>query len=231
MPQPNSALGHIAVSSDGSTWVWTPEHSAVYFTRDRGATWTESEGVPADTRIIADRVNPLKFYGLDLFGGKLFVSTDAAQTFSGQPLRLPNGLPKKPTEERPRGDDRGGQDRIYATPGREDDLWLAAFDGLYHSADKGKTFTRLPGVQEIHAFGFGKATPHQTSPALYLVGIVQSTRGIFRSDDSARTWVRVNDDQHQWGLILHITGDPMRYGRVYVGTHGRGIVYGDPTTR
>ena len=41
-------------------------------------------------------------------------------------------------------------------------------------------------------------------------------------------WVRINDDQHQWGLLLHITGDPRLYGRVYVGTHGRGIVHGDP---
>jgi photosystem II stability/assembly factor-like uncharacterized protein len=224
-------LGNIAVSSDASTWVWTPERSPVYLTRDRGATWTESKGVPADSRIIADRVNPQKFYGLDLFGGKLFLSTDGAATFLAQPLRLPNGLPKKATETHPRGDDRGGQDRIYATLGREGDLWLAAFDGLYHSADAGKTFTRFPDVQEIHAFGFGKAAPNQTSPALYLVGIVRGTRGIFRSDNSARTWVRINDDQHQWGLILHITGDPKDYGRVYVGTHGRGIVYGDPATR
>ena len=42
------------------------------------------------------------------------------------------------------------------------------------------------------------------------------------------SWVRINDDQHQRGLLLHITGDAKQYGRVYVGTHGRGIVYGDP---
>ncbi len=220
-------LGHIAVSSDGSTWVWASERSAIYFTRDRGASWTESKGAPADTRIISDRVNPQKFYGLDLVGGKLFVSTDGAATFSAKLLALPGGLPKPLSRGNNRGDDRGGQDRIYATPGREGDLWLAAFDGLYHSADAGKSFARLPGVQEIHAFGFGKAAPNANSPALYLVGIVQGMRGIFRSNDSAHSWVRINDDQHQWGLILHITGDPKQYGRVYVGTHGRGIVYGD----
>ena len=226
MPQPNSMLGHIAVSSDGETWVWTPAHQAVYFTRDRGTTWIQSTGVPADTRILADRLNPKKFYGMDLFGGRLFTSSDGAATFAPQPLVLPNGLPKRPTEENMRGDDRGGQDRLYATPGREGDLWLAAFDGLYHSADTGKTVVRIPGVLEIHAFGFGKAAPDAVDPALYLVGVVQGTRGIFRSDDGGRSWIRINDDQHQWGLILHITGDPKHYGRVYVGTHGRGIVYG-----
>jgi len=107
-------------------------------------------------------------------------------------------------------------------------FWLAAFNGLYHSADAGKTFARLGGVQEIHAFGFGKGAPRADAPALYPIGIVNGLRGIFRSDSGAQSWVRINDDQHQWGLLLHITGDPKQYGRVYVGTHGRGTWYGDP---
>jgi photosystem II stability/assembly factor-like uncharacterized protein len=224
-PQRNSVLGHVAVSSDGATWVWTPERSAVSFTRDRGATWTASQGIPSDTRVIADRVNPLKFYAIALFDGKLFVSQDGAATFTERPLKLPDGLPQPGGN---RGDDRGGQDRIYAAPGREGDLWLAAFNGLYHSTDTGATFARLGGVQEIHAFGFGKAAPGAEYPALYLVGVIEGTRGVFRSTDAARSWVRINDRQHQWGLVLQVTGDPKQYGRVYVGTHGRGTIYGDP---
>jgi photosystem II stability/assembly factor-like uncharacterized protein len=233
-PQPTSSLGHIAVSSDGTTWVWAPQRTPVFFTRDRGATWVRAQGIPDNTRVIADRVNPRKFYGLALFDGKLFVSTDGAATFSSQPLTLPDGLPPRGGN---RGDNRGGQDRIYAAPGKEGDLWLAAFNGLYHSpgsgetgnaGDTGKTFTRLAGVQEIHAFGFGKAAPGARDAALYLVGVVDGLRGIFRSDDAARSWVRINDDRHQWGLVLQITGDPKLYGRVYVGTHGRGTLYGDP---
>jgi len=137
-----------------------------------------------------------------------------------------------------RGDDRGGQDRIYAAPGRNGDLWLAAFDGLYRrasperkSAQNCEPFVRLPGVGEIEAFGFGKAAPRHAYPALYLAGTVDSQPGIFRSNDAARTWVRINDDSHQWGLVLQIVGDPRLYGRVYVGTHGRGVLYGDPEKR
>ena len=224
-PKPGSQLGHIAVSSDGATWVWTPERSAVNFTRDRGVTWAPSRGIPDNTRVIADRVNPRTFYGMALFDGKVFVSTDGAATFVAEPLNLPDGLPQRGGN---RGDDRGGQDRLYATPGREGDLWLAAFHGLYHSLDAGKTFVRLGGVEQIHAFGFGKAAPGADTSALYLIGTVDGVRGIFRSNDAARRWARINDDQHQWGLLLHITGDPKQYGRVYVGTHGRGTMYGDP---
>ena len=41
--------------------------------------------------------------------------------------------------------------------------------------------------------------------------------------------MRINDDQHQWGRAgdTAITGDPRIYGRVYIGTNGRGIIYGD----
>jgi BNR/Asp-box repeat len=226
-PRPDSQLGHIAVSSDGSTWVWTPERQPVSFTRDRGATWASSQGVPENTRVIADRVDPRTFYGMALFDGQIFVSRDGAATFTTQPLVLPDGPPRRGN----RGDDRGGQDRLYSTPGKAGDLWLAAFHGLYHSTDSGQGFVRLPGVTEIHGFGFGKAAPGKESPALFLVGVLDGRRGIFRSDDAARSWVRINDDQHQWGLVLHVTGDPKLYGRAYVGSHGRGTLYGDRVSR
>lgn len=224
-PSPDSRIGTVAVSSDGSTWVWAPERRPVAFTRDRGETWTKSEGIPTGTRIIADRVNPHRFYAVALFDGKLFVSNDGAATFVEQPLALPDGLPKRGGN---RGDNRGGQDRIYAAPDKEGDLWLAAFNGLYHSTDTGKSFVRMDGVTELLGFGFGKAAPGSDYSTLFLMGVVNGVRGIFRSDDFAKRWVRINDDQHQWGLLLQISGDPKQYGRVYVGTHGRGVLYGDP---
>jgi hypothetical protein len=233
VPDAKATEGHIAVSSNGETWVWTPRHNVPYVTTDKGATWTACAGAPMDLRVIADRVNPKRFYGIALFDGKLFESLDGAAHFMERPLVLSDGLPNRggggADNRSDRGDDRGGQDRIYATPGREGDLWLAAFNGLYHSGAKG--FDRVPKVEEIHAFGFGKAAPKAKYAALYLVGTVQGQRGFFRSTDSGATWVRINDDQHQWGLVLHITGDPKKFGRVYVGTHGRGTVYGDPVSK
>ena len=197
----------------------------VYLTGDRGTTWSQCQGIPNNIRVIADRVSARKFFAMDLFGGKLFVSSDGGAHFTGQPLTLPGG-PVHTRENR--GDGRGGQDRIYAAPGREGDLWVAAFDGLYHSVDAGGSFSRIDGVQELHAFGFGKEAPGKSYAALYAVCTINGLHGIFRSDDAGQTWMRINDDQHQWGLLLQITGDPRLYGRVYVGTHGRGIVYGDP---
>jgi photosystem II stability/assembly factor-like uncharacterized protein len=220
--------GSIAVSSDGATWVWVTRGSSPSLTTDKGATWTEIKGLPNSARIVADPVNPKKFYGMSLFEGKLFLSADGAATFVEQPFSLPGGLP---TRSGIRIEGGSGWDRLYTTPGREGDLWVTALNGLYHSTDTGKTFTRVDGVTELRGFGFGKAAPGASNPALYLVGVANGQRGILRSDDWARTWTRINDDQHQFGLIGQITGDPKLYGRVYVGTFGRGILYGDPARK
>jgi photosystem II stability/assembly factor-like uncharacterized protein len=235
-PGPLSRTGTIAVSADGNTWIWTPDHEPAYVTHDRGATWNAAQGIPPDLGVIADSLLPRVFYAISLSTPVLYRSSDGGATFTSQPFTLP-GDPPSPARSS-RGDDRGGQDRIYAAPGRAGDLWLAACGGLYHVASpmqpvaggKSAAFTRLPGVDEIQAFGFGKGAPHHSYPALYLAGTVNGHAGVFRSTDAAHTWTRINDDRHQWGLILQITGDPRTYGRVYVGTHGRGILYGDPVS-
>jgi hypothetical protein len=231
MPNDKSKHGDIAVAADGSSWVWTPKASrqrkdTVYYTSDNGKIWNFSKGISASVRVVADKVNPKRFYGLDLFGGQLFISDDGGANFKAQPLNLSDGPVKG--QRKGRGDERGGQDRIYATPGMEGDLWFAAYHGLYHSEDKGKTFARMGHVTEMHGFGFGKAAPGSEYPALYFIGVSDGTHAFYRSDDAAKTWVRINDDQHNYGLVLHITGDPKIYGRVYLGTHGRGALYADP---
>ena len=225
MPFREARHGHITVSAGGSTWIWTPQRSKPFVTSDRGVTWTELENLPQNCRVIADRSDPGLFYAMDLFNGRFYRSTDGGRSFTGSALILPGGIP---SEQGFRGDSRGGQDRLYATPGMKNDIWLAAFHGLFHSENIGRDFKQLPGVEEIHAFGFGKAAEAADVPALFLVGTIEGVRGIFRSDDFGNGWVRINDDAHQWGLLLHVTGDPKKYGRVYVGTHGRGLIYGDP---
>ena len=222
-PQPDSRGGSTAISSDGATWFWTPERDVPYVTHDHSTTWTAISNLAKDTRIVADPIDSKKFYAISLKDSQLFTSTDGGNTFTASAFTYSDGSPPADAQH---GDNRGGQDRLYAAPGVSGDLWLPAFNGLYHLA--GSVFERQPNVEVIHAFGFGKAAPKASYPALYLVGNVEGEAGIFRSTDKGQHWVRINDDQHQWGLVLQIAGDPKQFGRVYVGTHGRGIFYGDP---
>ncbi len=232
VPDAQSSDGFIAVSADGQAWVWTPKGGLPHVSHDHGDTWTAVKGLPAGTRVVADRVNPRRFHAMELFDDRLYASDDGGLSFSARPLALPDGPVMRATaganNHSDRGDDRGGQDRLYATPDQEGDLWLAAFHGLYRAGD-GRAFRHLPGVSQIQAFGFGRAAPGASEPTLYLVGTVAGRYGVFRSTDAAASWQRINDDDHQWGLILQISGDPKVFGRVYVGTHGRGVLYGDPS--
>jgi xyloglucan-specific exo-beta-1,4-glucanase len=208
--------GTVAVAADGSAAVWSPQGGAVSVSTSQGSSWTASTGIPAGAQVRSDRVNPRRFYGFS--GGRFFVSTDGGAGFTATAA---TGLPA------------AGNVRFKAVPGREGDIWLAGGSGtdygLWHSTDSGASFTRLAGVQEADNVGFGKAAPGQSYPALYAVAKVDGVRGVFRSTDAGATWVRINDDRHQYGNIGEaITGDPRIYGRVYLGTNGRGILHADP---
>jgi hypothetical protein len=116
--------------------------------------------------------------------------------------------------------------------GKEGDLFVALGDGLYHSTDSGNSFTRLGNVQTATAIGFGRGAGCTDYPVLYLSGGVASgtgpVTGIFRSDDRGTTWHEIDDPEHRFGWIAYVSGDPRSYGRVYLGSGGRGILYGDP---
>jgi photosystem II stability/assembly factor-like uncharacterized protein len=219
--------GSIAVSADGTTLLWSPMEGPVVVSHDMGATWTHPEGLPdAETqpdwapvpfRPAADRVNPKKLYVFDAKGGQAYASADAGAHFTAAPTGLP-GL----------GDYQYSSASVHATPGIEGDVWLTAFKELDHSTDSGKSYEAIPSVGEAYALGFGKPAEGKTYPALYLIGKIDGVTGYFRSDDKGETWVRINDDMHQWGFCTVIIGDPRVSGRVYIGTGGRGIIYGEP---
>ena len=212
-PPQSRGGGAAALSADGNTLLWTPQNGQASVSKDQGATWTMCAGLPARVNAVSDRVNAVRFYACDTATGKFYASSDGGMTFTPKAENLPKG-----------------RSRIRATSGIEGDLWLAAYDnGLFHSTDGGATFAKLPDVQTGDAIGFGKAATGQTYPALYLTGKVSDVSGVFRSDDGGKAWVRINDNQHQYGWIGQIvTGDPRIYGRVYLGTNGRGILYADP---
>ena len=212
VPASRRAPRHIAVSADGSAIVLTADSGISYHSADRGATWTPCEGLTNKASVISDRVNPAAFYAWDADAGKIYASADGGATFAAQ------------------GTFAASRSKLFAAPGREGDLWLTSFqNGLFHSTDAGKTFTRASGVLEGYALGFGKAAPGQLYPALYITGKIGEVKGVFRSDDSGANWTRINDDAHQYGWIGQVvTGDPRLYGRVYLGTNGRGILYADP---
>jgi xyloglucan-specific exo-beta-1,4-glucanase len=201
--------GTCAVNANGTRVVWSPVDAPVYVTGNNGKTWAASTGIPAGALVESDRVNATKFYGF--LNGTFYVSTTSGANFTSAATGLPLSA------------------QFKAVAGKDGHIWLAGYEsGLWRSTNSGASFVQVLNVGEADNIGFGKAAPGQTYPAIYSSAKVAGVRGIFRSDDEGATWIRINDDQHQYGWTGKvITGDPRIYGRVYVGTNGRGIIYGD----
>ncbi len=219
--------GEVAVSANGKIVFWSTKGSTPHWSKDRGTSWAKAVGLPeaADTqewvsnnlRPAFDSRDPSKAYVLDSAKGEIYVSEDGGMSFE----LTTKGLPALADIDRISA-------RIVPVPGIEGDVWVSTTKDLQRSTDWGRTFAALGTVEASLGIGFGKGPPGSSYPSAFLVGKVRGVYGFFRSDDAGATWVRINDDDHQYGWVSVITGDPRIHGRVYVGSGGRGILYGDP---
>ncbi|MFY7819085.1 MAG: MBG domain-containing protein [Akkermansiaceae bacterium] len=163
---------------------------------------------------IADRVDGNRFHLWDNAQKRLLTSTDGGQNFSVTATGVNSAFVA-----------------FRSVPGQRGHLWArAGSSGMYRSTNDGATFTKIPSVSEVYQFDFGKPKPGSTHPTVFIWGKVGTIYGFFRSDDIGATWVRINDNTHQFGYQNDIAGDPRVYGRVYLATSGRGVIYGDLAT-
>ena len=216
--------GKLAVSADGSAVLWglscitasaTTASTVFYVSSDMGVTWNAVTGLPGNSSIAADRVNPSRFYGYSYSNnvGTVYVSNDSGMTFTAV---TPNSTAFL------------GRGTLRVSFGLEGDVWLVSNSALYHSTESGANFAALDNVQAAYAVGFGKAAEGSAFPSVFLLGAVGGVTGIFRSDDQGANWTIITDDQHQFGVAGYVAGDENVSGRVYVGSNGRGVIYGDP---
>jgi hypothetical protein len=208
--------GPITVSADAKTIVWSPTGVAPHLTLDRGATWFPCVGGSVNLAVVADTLNPSRFYAYDTEAGTIVVSTDGARSFKA----VSGGLPVVKGRWGP------APGRLAAVPGREGEIWVIAGGTLLHSVNSGASLAAAKGVT-AELVGFGKAAPGRRGPAVFIAGRVAGVEGLFRSDDSGASWVRITDERHGYGQMRALSGDPRIYGRVYFGTGGRGVLYGD----
>jgi len=226
-PWSTASGGRVAISATSERIVWYPRgYDAVpWVSTDRGATWTSSVGAPAgavgggssifkyNQPLASDRVNGNKFYLYN--GGKFYRSTDGGLNWTLVNSTLPNN---------------GDNHNVYAAPGVEGEVWVSLDDkGLFRSTDSGTTFVKQTQVNQAFLIALGKGAPGLTTPAVYVYGKVNGVDGIFRSDDMGTTWVKISREDYIPGNDPNIMGaDRQVYGRVYVGTNGSGILYGQP---
>jgi photosystem II stability/assembly factor-like uncharacterized protein len=215
--------GDVAVSAQGSFFVWAPEKEPALWSQDQGRTWAESTGWPATRDValkpVADRFVEGVFYVHDRANGQVLVSVDGGKSFAPSFV----GLPKL----------QGWQSaQLICAPGAMRDLWLALPDVLLHFPAGGQPTKTIRNVVEPWLVAVGKGAAGGTYHSLFVWGKVRigstEAQGLFRSDDAGASFVRIDDDRHRYGALVSLTADPLEHGTVYVAPHGRGIVRGKP---
>jgi len=220
----NGNSGQVALSANGNILLHSPNNSSItYRSVNNGTNWTTVSGLNiGSARPVADPVNSNKFYAYansngSIPNGTVMVSTDGGVSFTAA------------------GNAGSWGSKIIRTvPGREGHLWIPLYEGgLTRSVNSGSSFTNIAGVTYCGAVGIGKAAPEATYETIYIWGTANGVLGLHRSSDEGATWLRVNDEEHEYGGPANgqfVVGDMNVFGRVYMSTAGRGIVYGDPST-
>lgn len=212
--------GEVAVSADGSTVLWKSMVGGIhtnYITGNLGTNWTPVTGLNFNCIPVADPENSAKFYAYNSSDGSLYASTNRGTNFfkSGSV-------------------GTGGSLLFRAAPGLEGHLWVArGGNGLRFSTNSGASFNNGT-VSVCDAIAFGKTIPGAMYPTLFIWGkpATVNSNGMYRSTDRGASWVRVNDDTHEYGGRGNaglIEGDKNVHGRVYMSSAGRGVVVMDST--
>jgi BNR/Asp-box repeat len=246
-PSTNNSGGCIAAST-ATNFVWVPTDNgsmpnSPWYTKDGGKTWSAVAiaGVPTsgetgwsfayylDRQIVAaDRVTPSTFYiynygpsGSSAAG--FYKSSDGGATWASvSTMAIPNASYNAQMRTVP-----GHAGHLFFTSGSMGTPHPSS-DAFYRSMDGGASWAAVPNVQEVWSFGFGKAAPGKTYPAIYIYGWVSGALGIWRSIDDATSWTSISDGYPlgSFAGVKALEGDNNTYGTVYAGLAGDGWAYG-----
>jgi photosystem II stability/assembly factor-like uncharacterized protein len=237
-PWSTVGFGTLAVSTPDNV-VWVPSNKrAPYYTLDRGRSWQKIAlpGVP-DTEsgwsglhwayylnrhvVAADRVTAGTFYLYHTPAG-LFRTTDGGASWTL--VRAGELTPFS-----------GFNAKLKAAPGKAGHLFFTSgpqtgdspSGPFVRSTDGGRTWKEVPGVVEVHAFGFGEAAPSASYPTIFVAGWVKGAYGLWSSTNEGQSWTRIGDfPTGSLDEVKTLDGDKTTYGIVYVGFAGSGYAYG-----
>ena len=235
--------GRVAVSATNPTnFVWMgikngTHNTTMYYSKDRGVTWSAASGgpyseitgiytngnsvAPIGQPLASDRGNGY-FYAAD-FGGsshKIYRSTNQGASWA-QVASVSNGnsynmrtpqlvaAPVSPTC--PSGGD------VWLC---DDGSYNGNGGGLWRSTDSASNWSKITTVGKVTAVSFGRAESG-SGYTVFIHGYKNGVPGIYQSDDYGATWEALPDPTIK--DIQALAGDRQNYGKVFIGTKGRGV--------
>lgn len=253
MENPNVNSGWVAMSPDGEHIVWSIANwcdlpvDRVIVSHNRGESFSKvkivdyeknlisSDSNAVDThtgmKVFADRVCSNIFYG---FGeeSRVYVSTDYGSSFFE--IDRPWNFPivdfsmidcANKTEIRA---ENGKMGVFYMALG-DKGLWKMIIDPHNRRAVT-KRIDKEGDV--VYRVGLGKMSETsdylKDDKALYVAAIIGGKYGFYRITGDGKEYVLISDKNQGFGEINSVEGDSQIYGRFYIGTGTRGVLYGEP---
>ena len=242
---PNVNSGWVSLSPDTNTILWNvadgiclPAELAIV-SQDGGKTFTQVTVYDKDNelltgegfKVFSDRMDNELFYG---FGehSEFYLSQDGGKTFYER--ELPKEFPKMnftlidcANKTEVRGE--CGKQGVFYLAMKENGLWKLSYD---KESDELRV-KRLGKEGDIfYRMGLGVKRPGgdyaTEDKAIYVAAAIEGVYGFYRSTDDGASFVCLNTDRQMFGEINSMEGDSQSYGRFYIATGSRGVLYGEP---
>ncbi len=243
--RPNVNSGWVAMSPDTRHIVWSVADgidlpvAGVVCSQDGGETFAKAraydlkgnEVTDGKLKVFSDRVDSSLFYG---FGeaSQLYVSRDGGLCFyqyrPDSPFpEMEFGLIDTANKTEVRGD--AGKSGVFYVAMGENGLWKYRYD-----QEKDAVFVKQLSAKGDAVYRMGLGLHHEGSDymtdekAIYFCGVIGGKYGFYRSFDELKTVERINTDRQMYGEINSIDGDCRTFGRFFLATGSRGLLYGKP---
>ncbi|KAG4441073.1 hypothetical protein IFR05_003427 [Cadophora sp. M221] len=202
--------GKVAISADADSILLMSSTNGPLISKN-SATFSAIPTLPSGAAIASDKKNNSYFYGGS--ASSFYVSSNVGVTFA-KTATLGSST---------------AVNQIRVHPTVAGDVWVTTDVGLFHSTNFGSTFTQVAsGVTAGWSFALGAGATSSAYPTIYGFFTISGTTALFKTEDAGVNWFMISDATHGFGAAsANVVGaDTVVYGKVYVGTNGRGIFYG-----
>lgn len=245
--QPNVNSGWVAVSPDCQKIVWSVAENInlpvdmVMVSQNGGKDFEQVQVYELDGtrkekggfKVFADRTDSNIFYG---FGdhSDFYISLDGGRIFRQRALPEEASFPEvefslidcaNKTEVR----GETGKQGVFYMALKEHGLWKLHYD----AAKDDISVIKLSKEKDIfYRMGLGVIRPggdyYKENKAIYTSAVIDGVYGFYRSVDDGKSFIRLNEENQMFGEINSMEGDSQVYGRFYLATGSRGVLYGEP---
>lgn len=182
-------------------------------------------------KAFSDRLKDDVFYGFGV-NGEFYVSTDGGQNFYQKSLGcdafdMVNFAFVDTINKMDVRCDNGKSGVFYISI-REGGLWKL----IYSVSDDTVTMKKLTADGDcVYRVGLGVGRPGgdylTEDKAIYMAAEIGGEYGFYRTVDEGSSFVRINADDQMYGEINSCCADAREFGRFYIATGSRGLLYGD----